>query len=269
MWSTATPRNTTVNSNTGAISSLSLVLSPSSTVTGDVGVIMLAANITGTAAFTPPSGWSSFTFGSTGTFYSVLQIINALTAGVTSLTISATGTVVHSLLAVYACWPGGAALNSGGVNVFEGGNLAFLALGSGTNPMPSVSTVSTLVGTDIAIWSGTEGFSAGSAIPGNPTGTGTWTNVNSGQNSTGLVGLNVCAQIVASGATATASGATGTASAAQISSIVAVLGQGTPAFEVPQAVKRAAFYFNWTPPWQNRKSGLVVPGFADKRLAIP
>ncbi len=272
MWSTATPRNTTINSNSGAGSTLSVVLSPTTTLAGDIGIIFVGVNTTGTLSVTPPSGWSTLLTRATGTFSLSIMYQNPLAGGVSSLTVSAGGTVVKGIIAVYACWPGPIPLVGSANSGLDGSsnNFNVVGLGGGSNPINSLTTSTALSSTELVTWSCVEGFSAGTTAPGTPTGTGTWTSVNSGSSAADLLGISVAAQIVTSGTSATASGASGSSGAAQVYEIIGVYGPPAPGpIESPQAVKRAAFFFNWTPPWQNRKSGLVVPGFADKRLAIP
>lgn len=269
----ATARNSATAANaTGSTLTLTLTITVTSTVAGDVGVVGIrynGGNGVGipTRTWVPPSGWTLIedTFGTAALASGTASFVNPnMAGGITSLaftlTIVSSGGTLFTMVGVYGAWAGG-----GATAVTEGANSADTNTALTTMPTVTSSTAATTAD----LWVVALGASA---VPGNPTGTGTWTSTNTVSNS-GCC-LRLTAQVGTAGSSATASGASvATGHQPYTSLIVGITVPVIASSFIPSVPKRVRLMVppprihRVEPPWPEQDR--VVPSMGKRARIVP
>jgi len=192
-WTT-TPHHTTTATATGSTSTITFTVT--STTANDFGIVAIGILASAFGTWTVPSGWTLVDQFNVSGIVTAIFLANKLQPGVTSLAFTTTN-VTTDACGIYACWSQ-ATLGLDGPASANGT----------TTPLPTVSTANMAKNGALGIWVGTV---ANTTAPGNPTGTGTWTSVNTVDAAT-VIGMRMSCQLgVAAGSKYTASGSTGPA----------------------------------------------------------
>jgi hypothetical protein len=184
-WSVTARNTANVGGHQASGTSLTVTLTVTATVAGDLCVVGLGGRGVGTAwVVTPPTGAGFVQIAQTSASgaWAALYASNGVAAGTTSLAFKVANTTsVLDLSLTYGCWPGGSAQQAFSEGATQGNGTMTT---SGSNGIiPTISTGADAYGGDLAVCC-LLGEVSNSAIPATPTGTGTWTSVTTQSGTT-------------------------------------------------------------------------------------